>query len=558
MFSHQPFLRSVFSAALRRFFCQLSGQKLSCLGLLLAFFALPLPVRSEGQHENQVTANMVYQVLVGEIALRRGEKNVAFDAWRDLAEKSGDTYALKRAIEIGMFGQQHEKALVLARQWQKIEPDSAEAARVLDGLLVSNNRLDELKPRLEATLSEQAERRPGLFLQLNRTLARPGNQAEVWKLMQQLSASYEQLPEAQYALALAAERAQHRSEALTAVRRAKELRPMWTQPWLLESQLLATKEPQAAIALLREFLELPGAKDKFLAGNLEIRQSLARLLATTGKMTEAKEMFRALSEEWPENPELRYSYVILSMRLNELSVAKPELERLLRTPGANLSSAHFFLGQVSELQQRTEEAISHYQQVMHGEHWLSAHLRLARLYKAQEKDRVALETLTLVLKKFPEDPEALYEAGMLAEQQGELDVMEAHFRHLLKVQPDSVQALNALGYSLADHHRKLDEAYQLVSKALALRPEDPLILDSVGWVLCRQGRLEEARQHLGKAYALKPEPEIAAHLGEVLWLLQQKTEAQKIWAGALTKQGDQRVLRETLRRLAPELLTAAP
>lgn len=442
-------------------------------------------------HNGRMTVQAVYQVLLGEIALRRGDGDVAFAAWRDLAIKSEDPYALRRAIEIAVNGQRFDLALPLAARWREIESDAAES---------------------------------------------------------------------HYTYGLTAERAGKPVEALVATQQARRIRPEWAQPWILEAQLkVANNDIRGAITLMQTYVQQYAGTDKNALGNLESRQYLARLLVNVGQFSEARSLFRKLSQEWPDSPDLRYPVAILSLQMNDIAAAKPELEALLKVPTADVNTAHYFLGQIAEQAQDDSTALLHFQAVQRGEYWLNARLRVVRLLKERRQEAQAFEEMERLLIKLPDHPELLYETALLAEKMGNLAVMEKHLRHLLKLQPDNALALNALGYSLADHRTKLPEAETLVSKALSLHPEDPFIMDSMGWVLFRQGHLEQAHEQLLNAYHKKADPEIAAHLGEVLWEMKRPDDAQAIWQAALAKSPDNETLKKTIQRFFPHGLdTPAP
>lgn len=302
---------------------------------------------------------------------------------------------------------------------------------------------------------------------------------------------------------------------------------------------------------MQRYVQRHAGKDKLSQGNLESRQYLARLLVNASRFAEARSLFQTLSAEWPDSPDLRYPVAILALQMNDLATAKPALESLLKMPLADTTAARYFLGQIAEHEHNNPAALVHFAAVTKGEYWLNARLRMVRILKEQREDGKALGILEKLLLKMPDNTELLYEAALLAEKLGQLPQMEKYLRHLLTLQPDNALALNALGYSLADHHQKLPEAQVLVKKALSLQPEDPFIMDSMGWVLFRQGNLEDAHSHLLNAYRKKDDPEIAAHLGEVLWALKRQEDAQAIWQAALSKSPDNETLRSTIQRFFP-------
>ncbi|MDD4881254.1 MAG: tetratricopeptide repeat protein, partial [Gallionellaceae bacterium] len=160
----------------------------------------------------------------------------------------------------------------------------------------------------------------------------------------------------------------------------------------------------------------------------------------------------------------------------------------------------------------------------------------------------AYAVLSLALAQAPDAGDLLYDRAMIAERLGKLDVTEADLRRLIKLEPGHAHAYNALGYTLVDRTPRLEEGIALLDKALKLSPDDPFILDSMGWAQFKAGRLAEAAAYLKRAYDLRPDPEIAAHLGETLWAAGQHDEARKVWQGSLREHPDNDVLKETLSR----------
>ena len=153
------------------------------------------------------------------------------------------------------------------------------------------------------------------------------------------------------------------------------------------------------------------------------------------------------------------------------------------------------------------------------------------------------------MKRFPDDTDLLYDYAMAAEKIGDLKNMERTLRRIITLAPDKQHAYNALGYSLAERNIRLREAHSLIEKALKIAPEDPFIIDSMGWVQFRQGKLKEAEELLRRAYGIRADPEIAMHLGEVLWTRGQKSEALQLWRDAQTKDPLNEALKSTLTRL---------
>lgn len=525
------------------------------------------------------SAQVVFQVLLAEIALQRGDLELASRAWTDLARRTRDARALERAVEVAGYSRRLDLALESARLWLEVEPTSTRAQQMLAGVLVIGNRFDELAPLLIRMLESEPEALSGNLLGLNRMLARSPDRPAVSRLVDQVTEPFLRLPEANYARAVAANSAGFPARALDEVQRALDLRPDWDLAALLQAQLLARESNAAAVAALERFVARnPGARD--------VRLHLARALIGETRYADARSHFDALLRETPDNTEALFPAAILALQMNDLARADALLRRLLVLEFPDKSVVRYYLGQIAEQRQQVDAAIAYYQAVGVGDQYLSAQLRAARLLgergqaddalsqlraatprNAQERAQLVAaeaqilrdakrtqEAFALVsaeLAKQPADPELLYETALLAEKLGRVDLLEKHLRRLIELKPDSASAYNALGYSFADRNLRLGEARTLIEKALSLSPEDPFILDSLGWVLYRQGDLAGARATLEKAFALRADPEIAAHLGEVLWKLDRRDDASRLWRDAQQRSPGNEALAEAIKRFIP-------
>ncbi len=521
----------------------------------------------------------IFQVLVGEFALRGKDINLAGDAWGDLAQRSRDPRAYERAVEILGAGRRYEQALMLVEQWLEEVPESGRARQLQSSLMVMANRLDDLAPKISAELQKEPDALAYNLLQLNRLLMRHTDKKAVLKLIRQIVEPYPTLPEARLALSEAAMNAGAYDLAVIEVDEAQRIKPDWELAMLLKAQLLTRQGSGPAIDALDAFVQRnPEA--------LDARLALARLQLTERRFEAARVHFDRLIKVMPNRPEVIYPLAMLALQQGDIELGKSQLEHLLETGFQQRSTVQFFLGQVEEERQNPEAAMARYRQVEDGEQYLNARNRLVALLQKQGKLSEALQVLQethastpseqaqralseavllreskrldeagkvleKALQQDPDHPELLYESAMLAEKQNRISVMEKQLRHLLKLQPDNAHALNALGYSLADRGLRLQEAEKLIQKAIALAPEDPFIMDSLGWVQFRLGHLKEAEQILSKAYAQKQDPEIAAHLTEVLWQAGKKQEARQLMDAARQANPDHEILQPLFRKLWP-------
>lgn len=524
-------------------------------------------------------ARTVYQTLLGEFALRQGDTQLGADAWADLARRTRDPKVIARAIEVAAFARQFDRALELNKLWLEVEPESTTARQMHSSLLVLANRVDELAPQVAALMEADKANLPANLLQLNRIVSRLPDKKAAQQLVDRLATPHDRLPEAHFAMAQAAAGAGDNTRALAETEKALQLRPSWEMAALARAQLLAQQSPAAAAESLSTFV---AAHPK----SPEARLALARLLIAEKRYDEARKHFERLRKEHPDNPEIIYPSAMLALQQGDAVTGRAQLEHLLSTDFPDKDTVHFFLGQIEQEQQQQDRAFAHYAQVTRGEQYLPARSRMAQIQAQRGQLEAARDTLhntptanaaqraqlTLTeaqllrdanrhhdayialesaLNAQPDNTDLLYEAALTAEKIGKPDLLESHLKRLLQLNPDHPHALNALGYSLADRNIRLDEAHPLIAKAVRLAPDDPFILDSLGWVLYRQGKLEESLNTLKEAYRQKADPEIAAHLAEVLWALERRDEARRVVREALKASPGNDVLAAAARKILP-------
>ena len=526
-----------------------------------------------------ILARTVFQSLIGEFALQRGDIKLGVDAWSDLAQRTRDPKVIARATEVAGLARQYDRALELTKLWLEVEPDSVKAKQTESSMLIMANRIDELAPQLAAVLEQDKPNIGNNLLQLNRLLARHSDKKAVQNLVDRVAAPYDALPEAHLAMAQAAANAGDNLRALSETEKALLLRPDWEAAALARAQLQAKQSNLTAIDSLSDFVERnPTAR--------EARLTLARLLISEKQYNESRKHFERLIKENPDNPEVIYPVAMLALQQGDTVTGRTQLEKLLTTDYPDKSTIHFFLGQLDQEQKKPEAALEQYRQVTSGEQYVPARARAAQILLQQGKPEEAREflhssrsstpseqtqlilaeaqllreagklndsfiVLEMALTSQPDNPELLYETALTAERIGKPEILETHLKHLLKLMPDHAHALNALGYSLAERNINLPEARVLIKKALSLLPEDPFIMDSMGWVLYRQGELAQALKTLEKAYSIKADPEIVAHIAEVLTAMERKDDARNRLNDAAKQFPDNEVINGALKKLQP-------
>ena len=526
-----------------------------------------------------ILARTVFQSLLGEFALQRGDVKLGVDAWTDLAQRTRDPKVIARATEVASLAHQYDRALELSKLWLEVEPDSVKAKQMQSSLLITTNRIDDLAPQLATVLEQDKPNIGANLLQLNRMLARHTDKKAVQTLVDRLASPYDTLPEAHFAMAQAAANAGDNLRALSETEKSLLLRPDWETAALARAQLQAPHSALTAIDSLSSFVDRnPNARDA--------RLTLARLLISEKQYNESRKQFERLIKDNPDNPEVIYPVAMLALQQGDTVTGRSQLEKLLTTNYTDKSTVHFFLGQLDQEQKKPEAALEQYLQVSSGEQYVAARSRAAQILLQQGKPEEARELLhntrgnngteqtqlvmaesqllreagrpndayillETALTSQPDNPDLLYETALTAERIGKPEILETHLKHLLKLKPDHAHALNALGYSLAERNTRLPEAQELISKALSLMPDDPFIMDSMGWVLFRQGKQQEALKTLEKAYSLKADPEIAAHLSEVLWAMNRQDDARRVLKDAAKEFPDNEIIKGAIKKLQP-------
>jgi tetratricopeptide (TPR) repeat protein len=547
------------------------------IGAAVLSFACSLAAGQSSDLSSDLSEPTLYDFLLGEIALQRGDLPLAAKTYLDLAKRTRDPRVARRAVEVANQARQPELALEAARTWHEIEPGSAQALQVLAATLVGAKRVDEAEPYLEKLFTAEGVNRENAFMQVNRLLSGNADKAANLRVIRRLAAKHPNLAQAHFAVAQAAAVAGDDDAAIAAVRQAQAIRPEWELAALLEAQVLQKRSPAEAAKRLGQFIEkYPDSR--------EARLNYARMLVLDKRFAEARQQFEAVAGANPANPEVIYAVGLLAYQLKDYPAAETYMKRVLGLGYRDPEGVRYLLGQIAEDQKLWPRAIEWYESIGSGDHVLPARMRIAnaiakqgkldearaflkrvaadhpdeqvqltvaeaQLLRDANRHRDAFELLSQALDKQPEQPDLLYDLALTAEKLERFDLLETHLRNLIRIKPDHAHAYNALGYSFAERNTRLPEARKLIEKALELAPEDYFIIDSLGWVLYREGDLKGAARELRRAYSGRPDAEIGAHLGEVLWMLGERAEARRIWDESLKSGPDNETLLKTIKRL---------
>lgn len=521
-----------------------------------------------------IPPDSVYPLLVAEFALRRRNYDVALYNYLEQSRILQDPAVSAHATHLAQFTQREDEALQAVSMWLELEPDNVEANNTMATLLARKRRTLEAIPHLEIVARSGADVHFPILLNGFDKLA-PAEQAQLVAGINDLALEFPDENGITLSQAIIHRELKQNDLALEKLKKVFETEPFQPQALALEARILLERDADKPLRRIEQALEANPDDSK-------LRLQYAQLL-TRSSMAAARQQFEILSAQSPGNGDLMFSLALINRETGNTDEAKVYLEQMVEQD-LRAGEAHYYLGRILEDEGQLQEAVSHYMQVEDGRDFLSANSRIGTILLAtqredqnhaylndlrrkypQRKEQLyslevemltrageldsAMNVLNLALRDMPESTTLRYTRSMLGEQQNDLALMERDLREIIQQDPENATALNALGYTLANRTERYAEAFSLISRALALQPGEPAILDSMGWVLYRQGKYQEAVEYLSKAYAKFPDPEVAAHLGEVLWVSGDTSTAKAVLQGAVARDPDHELLVKTMQRL---------
>jgi tetratricopeptide (TPR) repeat protein len=523
-----------------------------------------------------LSRDLIYNTLTGEIAAQRGHSKLAFEHALQAAKESRDESAAERATGLALQANMPDAALTAASLWVEISPKSLKAHQIASVLYIRKNNLSQAIDHLEQVVEIANSQEQSGYLQAAAIAEKSAEPDQALLIMQQLVDDESLDPKAFYALALTAYRAKQSKLALDYVDRSIALDPTSTQSLVLKTQTLFAMDQKAqGLAFIKQaYFKAPE--------NIQLGKAYARMLLEMNDTEEALGIYQSLNEQAPDDSDITFSLGIINLQLERYQAAKDHLKALV-TKRTKRNQASFYLGMIAEEEKNPEQALDWYSRV-DGKNSTDAQIRIAKILADQGNLNQARETLqrlrithsanqvkfyiieaellreagdfetahhiySKALEIFEDNTDLLYARGLNAADLKRIDLMENDLRKILATQPQHADALNALGYTLADQTDRLEEARGYITQALALKPESPAILDSMGWVEYRLGNLETALEYLNKAAEISPDAEIASHLGEVLWQLGQQQRAIEVWKEANERDPDNHFIKPVMQRL---------
>lgn len=516
-------------------------------------------------------------LLLAEFAGHRQRADIALGGYVQQALATRDPGVVARASTIAQFLNQPQ-SLELSRLWTDVEPDSAEAWYVLALSSLRQQQYEQLIPALDRLLALQPEADlEQMFLSAIPTT--PAGQKSLLQALEIVDRKHHESPHILFARALVMTQAGTPEPALALAHRARLLRPESTQINLLEAKILTDLGRNTEAARL-----LAGAV-KARPESQSLRLNYARSLVRAQDMKGAEREFGTLVEKHPGDDGLRLGLALIAFENGNDVLARNELD-ILTDSEEHADEAYFYLGKLAQRQGKAEDAIAAYENVPQGPYHLQAlaeignllmqrglpdesHRRFDEARSRLPEQRIPLYQLEAellsehkdldgaramldeALRQTPGNTHLLLSRALIAERQNQMEQFEADISEVLRSEPDNASALNALGYTLLERTSRIDEAEAYIQRAHALKPDDPAILDSLGWLRFKRGDIEGALQLLRRAYRMFADDEIAAHLGEVLWVRGQRSEARRLWSDALRQHPASNHIPRTRLRLDP-------
>jgi len=524
------------------------------------------------------TTEFIYKFLLAEIASQRGDLNSAGHIYLDLAKLTKSIPLAERATRIAGSARNGRLAMDSANVWQKLDKTSTEPRRILAELFITSGNLAKARPLVKKLLEQEEKTRAEGFLYLDKILSQVENKKNALRFILDISKPYLEIPEARFAIARAAFSAGNKKMALKELDKIESLNSKWETAALFRGYIIGKEWPEKALAFYQDFLRKNPKSN-------EVRLEYAKALTNLKKYDEAKKQFLKLVNSSLASSEISLTVALLSIELGDNILAEKyfiqSLERNYPEPG----QIYIYLSSIYDDKGDFQECLTWLKKITTGEYFLDSRILMAEyiakydsvdsaiemlnglknrnllpnekliilrnktsLLLTENRNQDAYDLMKLEEEEFKDAPEFKFDYAILSEKMGNTLLMEQLLLEAIKLKPDYSTAYNALGYSYADRGIKLPEAKRYIEIALSYEPNNHYILDSMGWIHFKLGNLEIASMFIKKAYAINKDPEIAAHLGEILWTQGKEEEAREVWENSLNRHPSNTVLLETTNR----------
>lgn len=535
------------------------------------------PKATPKQIATSIDPNVLFMLLTAELAGQRGQYEIALEGYLEAAKRVNDPRFAERAVVIAMYVKNVRKANEALALWLRQDPQNFSARKLAALLALSDGQPKNATPHVDVLLKMPSEEFEKSIMEMAAVLQKEGKLQYLADSLAELSKVHSDQAIMPYLQSILAVQNHDRKMGEVYLQKALALKPDWDKALLWQAQVaVAFGDFNKALESLRDSISKHPDQPK-------LKHFLAEVLIKSERYPEAIVALRDVLAEESNDYESQLALGLVYLQDKQYDDAEDMFNGLLSQSSWRMQ-ASFYKGKLDEKRGDLKSAMAWYEKVNEGAFAFDASVSIVMLMVKEnryadaenylkamlgkfpkEKMRILLieaeilnkkksfsqlfALLTTGLAESPDDENLLYSRALAAERIGKLDIMESDFKKILVRHPNNFEVLNALGYSLASRTTRYAEAEQYLQKALIVKPDEPVIVDSYGWLQFKMGHAEKALELLRKAFAKQKENEIAAHLIEVLWVLGQKEEAKEIFETAIQASPDDEYLREVEQRI---------
>jgi len=522
--------------------------------------------------------DLLYELLAAEFAGNAGDLETSVDFYQQAAKQSSDSRIAARATYIALYDKKYEQTLELLKRWHELEPENQDINRIYATSYLHLHRSKEALPYVQAVLAQDSRSNIEKAMVVKQLLSDDIDAQDSLDLLAALNQEQTDNPQMLILQARFAAQLKQYEQSIGLLDRTLEIDNSLVDVYLIKARIYqAQGKRDAAKAMIKQVL-----KDH--PDNMSLRVQYAHMLVKDKDYKAARDQYLHVQKKQPDNVEVVLNLALLYVETDQLDEAAELLSHLIELD-KKTDIANYYLGRIEQNKKQYKSAIAHYIKVKDGTYVFEAKLRIASLFALLDRVDEGIEQLNVLIEETEDwssrvrayltqgeifrnrhryqdafdmysqalrhnqkDVDLLYARALIAEKVDRVDIAESDLRKVLSMEPKNPDALNALGYTLADKTRRYKEAKKYIQKAAELVPDDPAIMDSLGWVNYRLGELQEALKWLAMAFEKLVDAEIAAHYGEVLWQANQKDKAREIWQKGLAVDAKHPVLLDTLKK----------